>query len=110
MSVFLVSALNSLGMGATLVALSVVALDAWSRGGLLGKAHAPLVHAGAALLVSEGGGACVCWGGGRTVGWSGEMGRRGVISKGRRHAGKAPLHAYMQGQRCDLEFSKERGR
>lgn len=52
MSVFLVAALNSLGMGATLVALSVVALDAWSRGGLLGKAYAPVVHAGAALLVS----------------------------------------------------------
>jgi hypothetical protein len=54
MSVFLVSALNSLGMGATLVALSVVALDAWSRGGLLGKAYAPLVHAGAALVVRRG--------------------------------------------------------
>jgi hypothetical protein len=53
MSVFLVAALNSLGMGATLVALSVVALDAWSRGGLLRKAYAPLVHAGAALLVSQ---------------------------------------------------------
>jgi hypothetical protein len=52
MSVFLVAALNSIGMGATLIALSVVALDAWSRGGLVGKAYAPLVHAGAALLVS----------------------------------------------------------
>lgn len=52
MSIFLVSALNSLGMGATLVALSVIALDAWSRGGVLSKAYAPAVHAGAALLVS----------------------------------------------------------
>lgn len=51
MSIFLVAALNSLGVGATLVALSVIALEAWSRGSLLGKAYAPLVHAGAALLV-----------------------------------------------------------
>jgi hypothetical protein len=54
MSVFLVAALNSLGMGATLIALSVVALDAWGRGGLMGKAYAPVIHAGAALLVSQG--------------------------------------------------------
>jgi hypothetical protein len=53
MSVFLAAALNSLGMGATLVALSVVALDGWSRGALWGKAYAPAVHAGAALLVSS---------------------------------------------------------
>lgn len=66
MSVFLVAALNSLGLGATLVALSVVALDAWSRGSsnsssrggggsmmLLAKAYAPLMHAGAALLVRQ---------------------------------------------------------
>jgi hypothetical protein len=52
MSVFLVAALNSLGMGATLTSLSVIALDGWARGALWGKAYAPVVHAGAALLVS----------------------------------------------------------
>lgn len=53
MSVFLVAALNSLGMGATLIALSVIAIDGWSRGSWTNRAYAPLVHAGAALLVSS---------------------------------------------------------
>lgn len=53
MSVFLVAALNSLGMGATLIALSVIAIDGWSRGSWPNRAYAPLVHAGAALLVSS---------------------------------------------------------
>jgi anterior pharynx defective protein 1 len=53
MSIFTVAALNSLGLGASLVALSVVAMEAWGRRSLLGAAYAPLVHAGAALLVSE---------------------------------------------------------
>lgn len=53
MSVFLTSALHSLGMGATLIALSVVALDAWSRGATWLKAFAPVMHSGAALLVSH---------------------------------------------------------
>eukprot|EP00878_Enallax_costatus_P028539 GHUV01030830.1.p1 GENE.GHUV01030830.1~~GHUV01030830.1.p1 ORF type:complete len:220 (+),score=62.05 GHUV01030830.1:896-1555(+) len=50
MSIFLVGALNSLGLGATLVALSVIALDGWSRGSLVGKSYAPVMHAGAALV------------------------------------------------------------
>lgn len=54
MSIFLVGALNSLGMGATLVSLSVIALDAWSRGSWVGVSYAPLMHAGAALVVSLG--------------------------------------------------------
>lgn len=54
MSVFLVGALNSLGLGATLVALSVISLDGWSRGSLVGKTYAPVMHAGAALVVRNG--------------------------------------------------------
>lgn len=54
MSIFLVGALNSLGMGATLVSLSVIALSAWSKGSWLGVSYAPLMHAAAALVVSQG--------------------------------------------------------
>lgn len=53
LSIFLVGALNSLGMGATLVALSVVALDGWSRRSWVGISYAPLMHAGAALVVGR---------------------------------------------------------
>lgn len=60
MSVLLVAALNCLALGATLSALSVIALEAWARQRRMGAAYAPLAHAGAALLVrSSAGGPCV---------------------------------------------------
>lgn len=51
MSLFLVSALNCLGTGATLAASMVVALDGWQRRSVPQIVLAPAVHLASALLV-----------------------------------------------------------
>jgi hypothetical protein len=63
MSLFLVTALNSLGTSATLVAAMVVALDGWRRRGAVWMAYAPAVHLASALLVGSGGNGlrCLLW-------------------------------------------------
>lgn len=53
MSIFLISALNSLGFGATLAALMVISMDGWlSRSPLL-IAYAPVMHLLSGLVVSR---------------------------------------------------------
>ncbi len=59
MSIFLVSALNSLGFGALLTAVMVVALDGWSSGNVVNMAFAPVLHLAASLVVGVAEGPCV---------------------------------------------------
>jgi hypothetical protein len=86
MSVFTLSAINTLGSSATLAAAMVVALEGWRRRRADEIVFAPAVHAAAGLLV--GGGRRTCMGV-----WGSGSSRRGELANGNGIASPAHMHA-----------------